>query len=299
MDLSRITASFLEQLWVELRRTKANTPKEGRKMKALLGSNEEEVILIKFAEKESPKQMFGSSMISSINNEDQMHRQQYHYYPSSTQEQSKEALNEESNIDQAEYGGSILFSINYLVATSIVVYLAYILFPRRFRNRFQQLQNKGDKRYSSSNKEKEYTKRTWFTTKNEKKRRNNANWISYCSQRKQNNALFPIQDKSLFDDSCSLQSMEEGDDESSKMEKHSLRLRKEHLDTSKRTSHDHHSSSKRDPKREVISPASKLVLSEKNYGSSLSALDTSFVSTCSLEKAGSRDNEELSPLGEF
>ena len=41
------------------------------------------------------------------------------------------------------------------------------------------------------------------------------------------------------------------------------------------------------------------IMSEKNYGSSLTALDTSFVSTCSLEKAGSCDNEELSPLGEF
>ena len=57
---------------------------------------------------------------------------------------------------------------------------------------------------------------------------------------------------------------------------------------------------KNDEKTNRVSPQSRLLSSRRtNYGSTLPALDTNFVSTCSIQKAKPSDNEELSPLGKF
>lgn len=276
-----------------------------------LGSkNEDEVILIKFIDKEIPKRSYGSSL--SYNNED---TSTYSQTSSSNQISNEAEIVQFSNetMKNAMFGSITLWSMNNILISSVVVYGLFLLLPRGVRKRIVNttVESKIYKRLATvKTKEKAQESSstaisdpmiTTSTTPllHKTKTSNQYNSVeSWKLKKKQYDALFPNGDKSLVDiDSFSLQTVEE--DASLSKTEQGLHCRKVHSNYHTHSRNHIRQDHKDADEKEDFSERKLVLTSEKNYGSSLSALDTSFVSTCSLEKASSLDNEELSPLGEF
>ena len=280
-------------------------------MDELVSNNEDEVILIKFIDKETPKRIYGSSLKYN-DNDTTTSSQSSSSKRSSNQISSEVEMIQVSNetMKNAMFGSTTLWSMNHILIASVIIYGLFLLLPRGVRKRIMITTLEGqifkqsatvkskEKAQESSSTAISDTMISTSTTPLLHKTKTSNHYNNWKQKKKQYDALFPNGDKSLVDiDSFSLQTVEE-DPSLSKTEQ-GLHYRKVHSNYHTHSRNRFGQDDRNTNDNENFSER-KLVLSpDKNYGSSLSALDTSFVSTCSLEKAGSHDNEELSPLGEF
>jgi hypothetical protein len=191
---------------------------------------------------------------------------------------------------------AIQTTFNFLVGSSMILFVFLIVFPKGLRRQFAKAGEKKEGKWSWSCKRKDF----------------------YQSKKDEYSDLFPNGDKSLVD---------QYSDEESRIGQRSGNgngngngksgSRNGSGDTASCTasgasgsSADRNNSVHKNkegtavatapppPPPQVPSPHSRLLLSKRrNYGSSLPVLDTNFVSTCSIKKAGAAEYDELSPLG--
>ncbi len=200
----------------------------------------------------------------------------------------RSAMNYSNNQETESNPGPFIFSFNFVFIATILIYATMLFFPKAVQKRLLRVidrrKHTGDDLVLDEN---------------------NNTPSSYQNGKKEYRNLFPIGGRSLADDDEESAMPTSGRTSTSKEDEASTRSSCAVMSAGTSTSN----IKKRDKSRvhkhesgatEVISPRSRLLLSRRpNYGSSLTALDTNFISTCIVGKANLADNDELSPLGKL
>ena len=270
----------------------------------IINTSEEEVVLISFEEK-NPQPIYelsSSAARSSGQGEMVTHYNKYRVTQNSNDNSniSQQQIRQQTRQQQKDYD-SILLSYNYILVSSMMVFLMVLFLPKTLRRRISAIgrripvrcgigqSNCAGRGCHTSGNTFTFRKSSGAATRGNRPMLNNQRVDYYQSKKEEYTNLFPNGDACLADEESTV---ETNDVESNNGFKRTGPFNNTNSATVVKT--------KNDEKMNRVSPQSRLLSSRRtNYGSTLPALDTNFVSTCSIQKAKPSDNEELSPLGKF